>query len=182
MIRRLALVTDAWHPQVNGVVNTLSRLTKHLESQGTEVLVISPDGHRTVPLPLDPDYRLAYDPWHAIPRIRDFRPDAIHVATEGPLGFWTNQWLRRRGMRFTTSFHTRFPEYLSARMPVPLWVGYCIERWFHRPATQIVITCSDPNVTDPPTVIELAELKLTREQVSPEWLAMHDAEKKRESQ
>lgn len=133
-LRRLALVTDAWHPQTNGVVNTLARLTKHLESQGVRVLVIAPDGHRTVPLPSYAEIRVACDPWKAIGRLKGFQPDAVHVATEGPLGFWANRWLRARGLRFTSSFHTRYPEYLSARLPVPLEWGYKLERWFHGPA------------------------------------------------
>lgn len=133
-MRRLALVTDAWHPQTNGVVRTLARLVRDLEAQGTEVLVVSADGHPTFPMPFDPDYRLAWTPWRAIPRIRAFKPDAVHISTEGPLGFWTNMWLRRRGMRFTTSFHTRFPEFVHARVGIPLDWGYRVERWFHRAA------------------------------------------------
>lgn len=133
-MRRLALVTDAWHPQTNGVVRTLARLRSDLEANGTEVRVISPDQHRTVPLPSDPDYRIAYDPWRAIPRIRDFKPDAVHIATEGPLGVWINWWLRRRGLRFTSSFHTRFPEFIHARFGLSLSFGYRLERWFHRAA------------------------------------------------
>ena len=97
-LRRLAIVTDAWHPQTNGVVNTLSRLAKHLEAQGIEVLVIAPDAHRTVPLPSYSEIRVAWDPWKATRRLRDFAPDAVHVATEGPLGFWINRWLRARGL------------------------------------------------------------------------------------
>ncbi|HET9010659.1 MAG TPA: glycosyltransferase, partial [Gemmatimonadaceae bacterium] len=119
-MKRLVLVTDAWRPQTNGVVNTLVRLVAHLESKGTEVLVVAPDAHRTFRLPSYPEIRVAWDPWRAIPRIRAFKPDAVHVATEGPLGFWTIGWLRRQGLRFTTSFHTRYAEYLSARFPVPL--------------------------------------------------------------
>jgi glycosyltransferase involved in cell wall biosynthesis len=138
-LRRLALVTDAWHPQTNGVVHTLARLVKDLETHGTEVLVVSPEAHRTVPLPSDPDYRIACDPWRAIPRIRAFAPDAIHVSTEGPIGLWTNWWLRRRGLRFTTSFHTRFPEFISARFGVPLSWGYRVERWFHRAAEHTLV-------------------------------------------
>ncbi len=138
-LKRLALVTDAWHPQTNGVVNTLARLVKHLESQGTEVLVVSPDQHRTFPMPQDPDYRLAYDPWRAVPRIQAFAPDAIHISTEGPLGLWINSWLRRRGLRFTSSFHTRFPEYVNARFGIPLSWGYHVERWFHRAAEHTLV-------------------------------------------
>src|SRR5262245_64880646 len=115
---KLALVTDAWHPQTNGVVNTLSHLVRHLEAQGTEVLVVAPDAHRTVPLPSYPEIRLARDPWKAVRRIEAFAPESVHVATEGPLGFWVRGWLARTGQRFTTSYHTRFPEYLRARLPV----------------------------------------------------------------
>ena len=139
-LRRLALVTDAWRPQTNGVVNTLVRLVSYLESQGTEVLVISPDAHRTLPLPSYPEIRIAYDPWRAIPRIQAFKPDAIHVATEGPLGFWAVGWLRRSGLRFTTSFHTRYAEYVSARLPVPLEWGYHLVRWFHERAAHTLVS------------------------------------------
>lgn len=138
-MRRLALVTDAWHPQTNGVVNTLVRLVGDLEANGTEVLVVSPEGHRTVPLPSDPSYRIACDPWRAISKLRAFRPDAVHVSTEGPLGMWTNLWLRRRRLRFTSSFHTRFPEFMHARFSIPLAWGYRMERWFHRPAEYTLV-------------------------------------------
>jgi glycosyltransferase involved in cell wall biosynthesis len=133
-LRRLALVTDAWHPQTNGVVKTLATLVAGLEAQGIEVQVVAPDGHRTVPLPSYPEIRLASDPWRAESRIEDFGPDAVHIATEGPLGIWMRCRLAARGLQFTTSFHTRFPEYVSARLPIPLSWGYGFERWFHRPA------------------------------------------------
>ncbi|MEO5769073.1 MAG: glycosyltransferase family 1 protein [Polyangia bacterium] len=140
VLRRLVLVTDAWRPQTNGVVNTLVRLVKYLESTGIEVLVIAPDGHRTVPLPSYPEIRVACDPWKALTRIRAFAPDAIHVATEGPLGMWTVAWLRHRQFRFTTSFHTRYAEYLSARVPVPLAWGYEVVRWFHGRAHHTLVS------------------------------------------
>jgi glycosyltransferase involved in cell wall biosynthesis len=140
LVDRLALVTDAWKPQTNGVVNTLLRLVQFLESVGTEVLVIGPGEHRTVPLLSYPEIRIACDPWTAIPRICAFKPDAVHVATEGPLGFWTVGWLRRHGLRFTTSFHTRYAEYLSARLPVPLEWGYQPVRWFHQRAEHTLVS------------------------------------------
>jgi glycosyltransferase involved in cell wall biosynthesis len=130
-LERLALVTDAWHPQINGVVQTLTRVVRHIESQGTRVLVIAPDGHRTLPLPSYPEIRLACDPWRAFRRLREFAPQAVHIATEGSLGLAVRLWLARRGQRFTSAFHTRFPEYLRARLPVPLAWGYRFERWFH---------------------------------------------------
>jgi glycosyltransferase involved in cell wall biosynthesis len=139
-VKRLALVTDAWQPQTNGVVNTLVRLVEHLESQGTEVRVIAPHQHRTMPLPSYPEIRVACDPWKAIRQISDFEPDAVHVATEGPLGFWTVGWLRHHGLRFTTSFHTRYAEYVSARWPVPLEWGYQLVRWFHARAEHTLVS------------------------------------------
>lgn len=138
-LRRLALVTDAWHPQTNGVVNTLSRLVEHLTRSGMQVEVLAPDAHPTLPLPSYPEIRLARDPWRVVTRLRRFAPDAVHVATEGPLGVWARAWLGRRGRAFTTSFHTRFPEYLAARLPVPLAVGYAFERWFHGGARHTLV-------------------------------------------
>ncbi len=140
-LRRLVLVTDAWKPQTNGVVNTLVRLVNHLESQGTEVLVIAPDAHRTLPLPSYPEIRVACDPWRAIPRIRAFEPDAIHVATEGPLGFWTVGWLRRA----RPALHHQLPHPLRrvperARCPVPLEWGYQLVRWFHERAEHTLVS------------------------------------------
>src|SRR5262245_50618947 len=117
---RLTLVTEAWQPQTNDVVNTHSRLVAHLRSLVLVALVVGPDGHRTVPLPSYPEIRLACDPWKAIARLEAFRPDAVHVATEGPIGLCIRGWLGRHGLNFTTSFHTRFPEYLKERLPVPL--------------------------------------------------------------
>ena len=117
------------------------RLVRHLESQGIEVMVIGPDGHRTFPLPSYPEIRIAADPWRAIGRIRGFQPDAVHVATEGPLGFSAVAWLRMKQLRFTTSFHTRYPEYLSARVPVvPVSWGYNLVRWFHGRAEHTLVS------------------------------------------
>lgn len=137
--RRLALVTDAWRPQTNGVVNTLSRLVAHLETSGMDVKVISPEGHRTLPFPSYPEVRVACTPWRAASTLQEFRPDAVHIATEGPIGIWIRRFMVRRNLAFTTSFHTRFPEYLSARLPVPLEWGYRIERWFHGKADRTLV-------------------------------------------
>lgn len=138
-LSRLALVTDAWHPQTNGVVNTLTRLVAHLREQGLEVEVFEPGGFHSVPLPSYPEIRVARDPWLLVGRLRRFAPDAVHVATEGPLGVAARMWLGRRGHRFTTSFHTRFPEYVAARLPVPLAAGYAFERWFHGAAEHTLV-------------------------------------------
>jgi glycosyltransferase involved in cell wall biosynthesis len=119
---------------------TLSRVRDHMQAQNVEVLVIAPDAHRTVAMPGYSEIRMACDPWRAIERLREFGPQAVHIATEGPLGLWVSCWLAARGLRFTTSFHTRFPEYVHARCRAfPLALGYAIERWFHRRAERTLV-------------------------------------------
>ena len=138
-LRRLALITDAWHPQTNGVVNTLVRLTATCESQGSNCWWWRPTGIAPRPCLPIPRFASPAIPGRPFPASR-FAPDAIHVATEGPLGFWTVAWLRRHGLRFTTSFHTRYAEYLHARLPVPLDWGYQVVRWFHERADHTLVS------------------------------------------
>ncbi|SDG34164.1 hypothetical protein SAMN05216241_10970 [Limimonas halophila] len=138
---RIALVTDAWHPQVNGVVRALSTTIRELERQGHAVTVIAPDGFRTVPCPSYPEIRLSVAPYRAVARRLDsFAPEAVHIATEGPLGWAARRHCRRRGWPFTTSFHTRFPEYVHARTRLPLRAGYGLLRRFHAPAARVMVT------------------------------------------
>lgn len=126
------IATDAWHPQVNGVVNTYTHLAEEAERVGLALTFLTPDGFRTLPLPTYSEIRLALlRTSHAAKRIEAEKPDFIHIATEGPIGLATRRYCLRKGRRFTTSYHTRFPEYVSARMPVPLSWGYRFERWFH---------------------------------------------------
>jgi glycosyltransferase involved in cell wall biosynthesis len=137
---RIMLVTDAWSPQVNGVVRTLQRIKEGCETLGHQVQVISPERFRTVPCPTYPEIRLALRPGPAIARqIEAFAPDCVHIATEGPLGFAARRHCVRRAMPFTTSYHTRFPEYVHARIPVPLGLGYAVMRWFHRPSRGVMV-------------------------------------------
>jgi glycosyltransferase involved in cell wall biosynthesis len=118
--QRVAIVSDAWHPQVNGVVRSLGQVVEELSAQGIEVAVFGPDRFRTLPCPGYPEIRLAIAPGRDLARmLRAFGPDALHIATEGPLGLAARRWARRQGYAFTTSFHTRFPEYLAARLPLP---------------------------------------------------------------
>jgi len=138
-LKRFALVTDAWPPQVNGVARTLARLVKDMESRGIEVLVLAPDSHRTVSLPSYSEIQVATNPWKAVSRLKAFDPDAIHVATEGPIGIWASRWLNRKGIRFSSSFHTRYPEYVSKRFPIPVGWGYAVERWFHNRAERTMV-------------------------------------------
>ena len=137
---KVMIVTDAWHPQVNGVVTTLSRTTSELRSQGHEVLVINPGMFRTFPLPTYPEIRLSWMPGQKISEVLDdFEPDHIHIATEGPLGLSARRQCIRRKLKFTTSYHTQFPEYLRKRLPVPLDISYRWLRRFHHSATQTMV-------------------------------------------
>ena len=139
---RIAIVTDAWRPQINGVVTTLGYTRRELEAMGHEVAMVTPEGVRTVGLPTYPDIRLSLRPGKRVRRALDaFRPEAVHIVTEGPLGLAARRYCRRRGLPFTTSFHTRFPEYVQLRLPfVPLEWGYAFLRWFHGPAARTMVT------------------------------------------
>ena len=138
---RIALVTDAWLPQVNGVVRTLGHTSREARAAGHEVTVISPAEFRTISCPTYPEIRLALFAGRAVRRrLEALDPDAVHVATEGPLGLAARNWCVRRGRPFTTAYHTQFPEYVRARAPVPLRVGYAAVRWFHGRATRTLVT------------------------------------------
>ncbi|MXP61923.1 glycosyltransferase family 1 protein [Roseomonas sp. M0104] len=132
---RLLLATDAWAPQVNGVVRTLTMTTQALRQAGDEVLVLGPDRFPGMPAPGEPALRLAFCPPRRLSAmVAEFAPEAVHIATEGPLGWAMRGLCRRRGWRFTTAFHTRFPEYLRLRFGVPVALSWRALRRFHAPA------------------------------------------------
>jgi glycosyltransferase involved in cell wall biosynthesis len=136
---RILVATDAWHPQLNGVVRTLAMMAEAARALGVEVSFLTPESFRTFALPSYRDLRLAL-PYHAkIARlIAEARPDSIHIATEGPIGFLVRRYCRNNGLPFTTSFHTRFPEYISARLPIPeSWIWAAL-RWFHAPSRAVM--------------------------------------------
>ena len=129
---RILIVSDAWRPQVNGVVRTLSTISAELTAMGHVVEVIGPDRFMTLPCPSYPEIRLAMFPRRRLARlIREFAPDSLHIATEGPLGVAARAWAVRNKVRFTTAFHTRFAEYLQARTRIPLRLSYAWLRRFH---------------------------------------------------
>ena len=131
-LARILIVSDAWLPQVNGVVRTLQTVAGELAAMGHAVEVIGPDRFRTVPMPTYPDIRLSLRPGRRLAgMIEAFAPDALHIATEGPLGGAARAWAIRRGHAFTTAFHTRFPEYLQARTGLPTGLAYAWMRRFH---------------------------------------------------
>ncbi|HYE49682.1 MAG TPA: glycosyltransferase family 1 protein [Azospirillaceae bacterium] len=137
---RILIVTDAWFPQVNGVVRTLDTTRRELEAMGHAVEVIGPDRFRTVPLPTYPGIRVALRPGPKLARLMDGAgPDAVHISTEGPLGFAARRYCLRRRIPFTTAYHTRFPEYVRDRAPVPLALGYAVVRRFHAPSAAVMV-------------------------------------------
>jgi glycosyltransferase involved in cell wall biosynthesis len=139
---RILIATDAWHPQVNGVVRTLTMMAEAAKALGADVSFLTPTSFPTVGLPSYPDLRVAIPSPLKIARLIDeARADCIHIATEGPIGITARAYCRKRGLRFTTSFHTRFPEYISARLPVPeSWVWAWLRR-FHG-ASQAVMAAT----------------------------------------
>lgn len=137
---KLALVTDAWQPQVNGVVTTLVELVRELEALGHTVEVIHPGQFSTRPCPGYPGIDLAVRPREALTRRLDaMQPDALHLATEGPLGWAGRRYCLQRKLAFTTAFHTRFPEILKAALRIPLWIGYALFRRFHAPSSGVLV-------------------------------------------
>ncbi len=137
---RIAIATDAWSPQVNGVVNTLKQTREQLVAEGHDVLMITPEGRRTFPCPTYPEIRLSFFQGRQIARELDaFRPDSIHIATEGTIGLAVRRYCRKRKYPFTTAYHTQFPEYVRARVPIPLAWTIALLRWFHRPAARTMV-------------------------------------------
>jgi glycosyltransferase involved in cell wall biosynthesis len=142
---RIALVTDAWMPQRNGVVRVLTALADRLRALGHALDVTEPSAFSTLPCPSYPEIPLALFPARKLAaRLDDFRPDAIHLATEGPLGWAARAWCIKRGHPFTTAYHTKFPEYVQARTKMPLAWPYGLMRRFHGRAAATL--CPSPSV------------------------------------
>jgi glycosyltransferase involved in cell wall biosynthesis len=137
---KIVIVTDAWYPQINGVVHTIEHTRAELVRLGHEVEIISPDGFRTLACPTYPEIRLSLFPQRRLhARLDVGRPDAVHIATEGPLGLAARGWCLKRHFPFTTSFHTQFPEYVKLRTGIPLALSYRLMRWFHGPAATVMV-------------------------------------------
>lgn len=137
---KIVIVSDAAAPQVNGVVRTLEQLKENLTAMGHEVVSITPDQFITVPMPTYREIRLALFPARKLARmINAANPNAIHIATEGPLGLTARRFCINRGIPFSTSFHTRFAEYLTARTGLPLSLGYAMLRWFHARSSALMV-------------------------------------------
>lgn len=139
-MKKLLIVTDAWAPQVNGVVRTLETVIGHLRKGGLDVATITPDMFNTVPLPVYPEIKLAVMPKRKMRKIIDaFQPDAVHIATEGPLGWAARSICLQRGWDFTTSYHTKFPEYANENAGIPLFIGYAVVKKFHAKSSAMMV-------------------------------------------
>ena len=137
---RILIASDAWLPQVNGVVTTLRNTVRELDKLGHLVKLITPDGFRTVPCPTYPEIRLAVAPGPRVARvIEEFEPDAVHIETEAPLGIAARRHCIAAGHAFTTAYHTQFPEFIYARCRLPVAVTYRLMRWFHDPASAVLV-------------------------------------------
>ncbi|MCQ4347940.1 glycosyltransferase family 1 protein [Pseudomonas stutzeri] len=138
---RLLIVSDTWEPRVSGVVTCLHALIAELERLGCKVGVLSPLDFHALPCPGYPEIALVWDIWRVGERIEAFAPDAVHLVTEGPLGWAARHWLLRRGLAFSTAMHTRFPEFVHARWPaIPLRLGYAWMRAFHRRSDAVLVS------------------------------------------
>jgi glycosyltransferase involved in cell wall biosynthesis len=134
-VKSVLIVTDAWHPQVNGPVRTMSVIADQLVAKGLRVHFLTPQQFWTVPMPGYREIGLALAPYRQVAKLIDaLNPDFIHIAIEGPLGYAARRYCIRHGYPYATSYHTQFPEYIRARAPVPLGVSYAVLRYFHGPA------------------------------------------------
>lgn len=137
---RIALATDAWYPQVNGVVRTLGATVAELNARGHEVELITPDRFRTIPLPGYKSIELAIAPRFAARRLLGaFKPDVVHIATEGPIGWSARGWCKAHGVPFTTAFHTRFPDYVAVRTGISAERFWPLFRLFHRDSQAVLV-------------------------------------------
>ena len=137
---RIAIVSDAWRPQINGVVRTIETIVKLLQAAGHEIEVFGPDRFRTLPCPTYPEIRLSLFPASRLHHMLTlFAPDAIHLVTEGPLGWATRAFCLKRDIPFTTAYHTRFPEYVHARTRIPVAWSYAFVRRFHARSAGVLV-------------------------------------------
>ena len=137
---RIVIATDAWSPQVSGVVTPLTQTRDHLRKAGHEVLMVTNEGRRSFPLPTYPEIRLALFPGRQIASELDaFKPDCVHIATEGTIGLAVRRYCLKRNIPFTTAYHTQMPEYVRTRFPIPVKWTYALFRWFHGPAVRTMV-------------------------------------------
>ena len=137
---KIVITTDAWIPQVNGVVVCIQQTIKHLRAMGHDVFVIGPDRFKNIPCPTYPEIRLAlFARKKVFAILDDLKPDALHINTEGPLGIAARSYAQKNKIGYTTAFQTRFPEYIKARTGIPLSWTYSFLRWFHKHSKNVLV-------------------------------------------
>jgi len=138
---RIAIATDAWYPQPNGVVRVLASVIAGLRARGHHVLVISPDLFtRSIPCPTYPELPITLFPGARVREmLAHFNADVIHIATEGPIGSAAQRYCLERKLPFTTAYHTKFPEYLAARTHLPVGWFHAAMRKFHAPSAGVMV-------------------------------------------
>jgi glycosyltransferase involved in cell wall biosynthesis len=139
-LSKIVIITDAWTPQVNGVVVCIQQTVKHLRKMGHDVFVIGPDRFKNIPCPTYPEIRLAlFARTKVFAILDDLEPNALHINTEGPLGIAARSYAHKNKIRYTTAFQTRFPEYIKARTAIPLSWTYAFLRWFHKNSERVLV-------------------------------------------
>lgn len=136
---KIVLVTDTWD-NVNGVTTTLRKIVGVLSKKNHDVHIIAPSMFKSVPAPGYPEVRLAIDVWRVSKMIENIKPDAIHIATEGPLGLAARSYCKKASLKYNTSYHTKFPEYLKIYYGIPLWLGYKLVKNFHKYSEKVLVT------------------------------------------
>ena len=140
---KILVVSDAWYPQINGVVNSILCTTNCLQELGHHVIMLTPERFKTIPCPTYPEIRLSIFPKKGVQKFLNAQEfDAIHIATEGPLGIATRNYAIKNKLQFTTAFHTKFPDYIRARIGLPTIISYSFLRWFHN-KSEAVLTPTD---------------------------------------
>lgn len=139
--RRILIVSDTWHPKIDGIVRVTDQLVRRLEARGHTTLVVHPGLFFTIPFPVYPELRLALFPTPRLVRmVESFAPDHIHVMTEGPLGLAMRRLCRKRGWKFTTSYHTHLQLYVHVRLQRFLGFVYGLLNWFHKAAERTMVS------------------------------------------
>lgn len=137
---KIMIVTDAWEPQINGIVRSIRQTAGELKKMGHKIDILNPQEFRTIACPSYPEIRLSLFPYRKVQqRIESARPDAIHIATEGPLGLAARRYCLHHRLPFSTAYHSRFPEYIQLRYGIPRALSYAWLRWFHNAADAVLL-------------------------------------------
>ncbi|MDB5053716.1 MAG: glycosyl transferase [Bacilli bacterium] len=140
-MKKILIVTDAWAPHINGVVFTIQNTIKVLTARGFEVSVLEPSMFNFFTLPVYKDIPISYNHKKKLYAMIDaINPDYIHISTEGIIGITSRRYCIEKNLKFTTAYHTKFPEYVKENLGIPLAIGYLFMKWFHRKSAKVLVT------------------------------------------